>query len=146
MTLNRTDQDISNVARLVIIEKEICFLLAFWGRRGGHSTSFSLWWWWCCLYFIAVNPLSFPYRNYILFRLSISWLWKVKKQEILYLKLEFLFLSHICSTETKGVLLHKSEKQFQKNFPFFLFTVGQIKLNLFWLFETLIDSVGWISV
>ena len=25
MTLNRTDQDISNVARLVIIEKEICF-------------------------------------------------------------------------------------------------------------------------
>lgn len=37
MTLNRTDQDISNVARLVIIEKEICFLLAFWGRRGGDT-------------------------------------------------------------------------------------------------------------
>lgn len=129
------------------MKKKYVFCLLFGGGEGGHSTSFSLWWWWCRLYFIAVNPLSFPYRNYILFRLSISWLWKVKKQEILYLKLEFLFLSHICSTETRGVLLHKSWKTVLKKFSFFfLFTVGQIKLNLFWLFETLIDSVGWISV
>ena len=42
MTLNRTDQDISNVARLVIIEKEICFLLAFWGGEGDTRRPFSL--------------------------------------------------------------------------------------------------------